>query len=51
MLTSPANGSTYTASASVTISADADAPYNPISKVDFYANSAFLGSVSNCLTP
>ena len=44
VLTSPANGSTYTASASATITADAAAPYNPISKVDFYANGIFLGS-------
>ncbi len=31
----------------MTISADADAPYNPVSFVSFYANSTFLGSVSN----
>ena len=47
VLSSPTNGSAYTATASVTVSANADAPYNPISKVDFYANSTFLGSVSN----
>jgi uncharacterized repeat protein (TIGR03806 family) len=47
ILSSPTNGSTYTATASVTVSANADAPYNPVSKVDFYANSTFLGSVSN----
>ncbi|MFZ0826159.1 MAG: chitobiase/beta-hexosaminidase C-terminal domain-containing protein [Verrucomicrobiia bacterium] len=47
LLTSPTNGSTYTASASVTINASADAPYNPVSAVSFYANSALLGSVSN----
>ncbi len=47
LMTSPTNSSTYTASASVTVSADADAPYNPISRVAFYANSTFLGSVSN----
>ncbi len=47
LLTNPTNGSTYTASASVTISADADAPYNPVSQVNFYANSTLLGSVSN----
>jgi uncharacterized repeat protein (TIGR03806 family) len=45
-LTAPANSSSYTASASVTINADADAPYNPISAVNFYGNNIFLGSVS-----
>lgn len=47
VLASPANGATYTASASVTLSADADAPYNPVSLVSFYANTNFLGSVTN----
>lgn len=48
VVTAPAGSATnFTASASVTISADADAPYNPISKVDFYAGATFLGSVSN----
>ena len=47
VLTAPGNGSSYTASASVTVSADADAPYNPISTVNFYANGAFLGGVTN----
>jgi len=47
ILSSPTNGSAYTAMASVTISANADAPYNPVSRVDFYANSTFIGSVSN----
>ncbi|MEJ0088583.1 MAG: chitobiase/beta-hexosaminidase C-terminal domain-containing protein [Limisphaerales bacterium] len=47
VLLSPTNGSTAAAMASVTITADADAPYNPITKVDFYANTTFLGSVSN----
>ena len=46
-LTAPATNSTYTAAASVTISAEADALYDAITRVDFYANSAFLGSVSN----
>ena len=46
-VTAPLNGATYTASAGVTISADADAPFNPISAVSLYANSMFLGSVSN----
>ena len=47
VLLSPATNSSYTASASVTISAEADAPYNAISQVNFYANTTFLGSVSN----
>lgn len=46
-LLSPAADSSYTASASVTISAEADAPYNSISQVSFYANTTFLGSISN----
>jgi uncharacterized repeat protein (TIGR03806 family) len=46
-LTGPAADSTYTAAASVTISADADALYDTIERVDFYANSVFVGSVSN----
>ncbi len=47
ILSSPPNGSTYTAIASVSIGAMADSPYNPISKVDFYANGSLLGSLSN----
>ncbi len=47
VMTAPVNGSSYTASASVTVSADADTPYNPLSAVSFYANTTFLGSVSN----
>ena len=48
VLTSPSgNATNYTASASVTITAAADAPYNPVSFVSFYANSSLLGSVSN----
>src|SRR5262249_2471871 len=43
----PTNNSAYTASASVTLSADADAPYNPLSKVDFYVGATFVGSVTN----
>ena len=47
-LTAPAGSATnYTAAASVTISADADAPYNPISAVSFYANGALLGAVTS----
>ena len=47
VLTAPVTNSTYTAAASVTISADADALYDAISQVNFYVNSAFVGSVSN----
>jgi uncharacterized repeat protein (TIGR03806 family) len=46
-LTAPANGSTDTADASVSISADADALYNPLSYVSFYSNGALLGTLSN----
>ena len=47
ILSSPANNSTYTAAASVTLGANADAPYNPISTVAFYANGSLLGTLSN----
>src|SRR5262249_1795733 len=50
-ITAPANGGAYTASASVTISADADAQFNPIGAVSFYANNNFLGSVSSVPSP
>jgi autotransporter-associated beta strand protein len=47
ILSAPVNGSTYTASASLTVGADADAPYNPINLVTFYANGNLLGTLSN----
>ena len=47
VMLSPADTAGYTAAASVTLSADADAPFNPVTGVSFYANSTFLGSVSN----
>jgi hypothetical protein len=48
VLIAPAGSATnYTAAASVTLSADADAVYNPISIVNFYANSTLLGSATN----
>ena len=47
VLSAPSSGSTYTASASVTMSASADAPYNPVDAVNFYANGLLLGSVTN----
>jgi hypothetical protein len=47
ILSSPANGSSYTATASVSIGAMADAPYNPISTVAFYVNGSLLGALNN----
>jgi uncharacterized repeat protein (TIGR03806 family) len=47
ILSSPTNGATYTATASVTIGAMADAPYNPINQVAFYANGSLLGTITN----
>jgi autotransporter-associated beta strand protein len=48
VLTAPAGSATnFTAAASVTVSADADSAYNPLSSVSFYTNGLFLGSVSN----
>ena len=46
-LIAPTSNATYTASASVTLSADAAAQYNSLSSVAFYANTTLLGSVSN----
>ena len=46
-MTAPANNATYTAAASVTLSADADALYNPLSYVSFYTNGALVGTLSN----
>ncbi|HEX4265646.1 MAG TPA: chitobiase/beta-hexosaminidase C-terminal domain-containing protein [Verrucomicrobiae bacterium] len=50
VLTSPADGSAYTAVATVSAGAEADAPYNPIAKVDFYANDTLLGTLTNSVT-
>lgn len=47
ILSSPANGATYTTAASVSIGATADAPYNPISMVAFYANGSLLGTLND----
>lgn len=47
VLTAPTNGSTYTASASVTLAADAAAQFNDLNRVDFYTGTTRLGSVSN----
>jgi uncharacterized repeat protein (TIGR03806 family) len=47
VLTAPVTNSTYTAAASVTISANADALYDTISQVNFYANSVFVGGATS----
>ncbi len=47
VLLSPTNAAAYTASASVTLSADADAPFNPLSQVSFYTNGLLLGSAAS----
>jgi len=47
ILNSPTNNSTYTATASVTIGADAAAQFNTLDHVSFYVGPTFVGSVSN----
>src|SRR5215472_14765731 len=47
VLTAPTNGAGYTAIASVTLSADAAAQYNNLVRVDRYAGTTLLGSVTN----
>ena len=48
VLTAPAgDAANFSADASVTLSAGATAPYNPISHVDFYANNTLLGRVTD----
>jgi hypothetical protein len=47
VMNTPTNGSTYTASASVTMNASAAAQYNNLVSVGFYLNGVFQGSVSN----
>jgi hypothetical protein len=47
IMAAPIEGSVYTGTASVTVAANADAPFNPISEVDFYANGNLLGSLSH----
>jgi hypothetical protein len=46
-LIGPTNGTVLTAAASVSLTADAAAPYNTLSFVSFYLGSTLLGSVSN----
>jgi regulation of enolase protein 1 (concanavalin A-like superfamily) len=43
-LTSPANGATYTAPASITVTANASDSDGSIARVDFYAGSSLIGS-------
>src|ERR1035441_9012804 len=47
VMNTPTNGSTFTASASVTMNASAAGQYNNIASVGFYLNGVFQGSVSN----
>lgn len=47
LITAPTNGATYTATASVTVTAEAAAQFNSLNRVDFYAGPTFVGSVSN----
>lgn len=47
VLDSPANGATFTAQASITLSATAAAQFNTIDNVAFYANGVLLGAASN----
>ena len=49
VISSPSNNASYTASASVTIGATADATNNPISTVAFYTNGVLLATLSNSL--
>jgi uncharacterized repeat protein (TIGR03806 family) len=47
VMNTPTNGSTCTATASVTMNASAAGQYNNIASVGFYVNGVFQGSVSN----
>ncbi len=47
VLSAPTNGATFTAAASVSFIAEADALYNTLSYVSFYTNGVFLATVSN----
>lgn len=50
VLSSPTNDSSFTASASISIGVMADAPYNPINSVAFYANGNWLGTLNSSAT-
>ncbi|HVV70800.1 MAG TPA: PA14 domain-containing protein, partial [Verrucomicrobiae bacterium] len=45
-IVAPANGAGYVASASVTVSANADAQYNGLAGVDFYLNNVLMGTAA-----
>lgn len=45
-ITSPTNGSTFTAPATISITANATDPDGTISKVEFFANGSLLGAVT-----
>lgn len=47
VVTAPTNGSTFTAAATVSLTAEAATAYNTLSFVDFYTNGVLLGTVSN----
>jgi len=47
VLNTPTTGAVLTAAATVSLSAAAGAPYNPLSQVAFYINNQWLGSVTN----
>jgi hypothetical protein len=47
VLTWPSANSTATAAASLSLVANADAPFNPIVSVGFYANNTFLGAATS----
>jgi len=46
-LAGPTSGAIYTASASVTLSAQAEGGFNSISTVNFFSNGVFLGAATN----
>ena len=46
-VTAPAGGSTFTAPANITVSAQASDPENRLSRVDFYAGSTKIGSLTS----
>lgn len=46
MITSPANGATLTAPATIPIDATASGSSGPVTKVDFYAGNALIGTVT-----